>query len=256
MRDSSIVPPNYDRKDCEFVSPVLKGVQGLQHLIKVVEIIRAPLGETVTVDGVEYAGLGGRVNRSCGIHIHVGYDVNRPLSDMQKLINLVGGFEAGLYASTGTKARERNNYSVPIKAQFDTTSAPSPQRLQDQRYLSLNLQNILTGRRPTVEFRLFAGSLNGNKIATYVMMSLGMVQQALSMPKAARWNGKEAGATFGATDKGQGYREVNRLVRRLGWTRGAAWYGECGRLEGTGIPTMKKSIELLKALADKYDRSE
>lgn len=251
-QDSSICTPNYQREDCEFISPVLKGVAGLQNVMDVARVIKAPLGSTIEIDGVTYKGLGAGVNRSCGIHIHVGFNYERPISDVQKLVHLVGAYEPGLYAATGTKARERGTYSQPLKAGWHRREPREVDSMADQRYLSLNMSALLNRRRPAVEFRTFAGSKNPQKIATYIMLCLGIVQQAVSMPRAPKWDLPAATDTYGP-GKGQGHKELNRLIRKIGWVLRGAQFGPCGMMQGRGIPTLKKAIKLLRELADKYD---
>lgn len=228
------------RVTVEFVSPVLRGVEGLKHLVAVVRRIKE---------------LGGKVNSSCGLHIHVGFPTT-DLRAVQRLVHLVAGFEAGMFASTGTKNREQGRFCKPIKESFRGASFRSERAMRgnarvSDRFHSLNLTNILSGRVPTVEFRLFAGTLNAIKVAAYVQMVVGVVQVALSMPRPARWDGKPAGQEFGRSC-GQGERELNRLFRRLGWTK-AKFYGRAGIMQGDGIPTLAACIKTLSGMARKYD---
>jgi hypothetical protein len=238
-RDGSI-QSDRGRVPVEFVSPVLRGVEGLKHVIAVVRRIKE---------------LGGKVNSSCGLHIHIGFPTT-DLRSVQRLVHLVAGFEAGMFASTGTKSREQGRYCKPIKesfrgASFRSTATLSRNYNVRDRFHSLNLANIFSGRIPTVEFRLFSGTLNPIKVAAYIQMVVGIAQVALSMPRPARWDGKAAGADFGQ-DCGQGERELNRLFRRLGWTR-AKFYGRAGIMQGDGIPTLASCIRTLQFMARKYD---
>lgn len=239
-RDGSI-QANMGRVAVEFVSPVLRGAEGLKHLVAVVRRIKE---------------LGGKVNASCGLHIHVGFPTN-DLRAVQRLVHLVAGFEAGMFASTGTKNREQGRYCKPIKEAFRNASFRSTRALRSanrnvaDRFHSLNLSNIFTGRVPTVEFRLFSGTLNPIKVAAYVQMVVGVVQVALSMARPARWDGKPAGREYG-TNAGPGERELNRLFRRLGW-KDARFYGRAGIMQGEGIPSLGSCMKTLNAMARKYD---
>ncbi|TWT71536.1 amidoligase family protein [Crateriforma conspicua] len=58
-RDSSIRTLAPGRKGCEFVSPVLRGYEGLQNVMTAVDAI---------------AARGGRVNHSTGIHVTVTFN--------------------------------------------------------------------------------------------------------------------------------------------------------------------------------------
>ena len=62
-RDGSIRPENTSRKGCEFVSPILKGVEGVQQIENAIDQINA---------------RGGRVSSSCGLH-YVLFEVMRSL---------------------------------------------------------------------------------------------------------------------------------------------------------------------------------
>lgn len=247
-RDGSIVSPNYNRTGIEFVSPVLKGRAGLQHLVEVTKGMKE---------------LGARVNASCGFHVHVGFPTN-DLRALQRLVHLVAGFESGLFAATGTKSRERSRWCKPIKSDFqginyrELAANRSGMRrgAVADRYHSLNLENLLGGRQPTVEFRIFAGSLNPAKIAAYVQLCLGLVELALRTKIPSKWNAGPAGKTYGP-EIGQGQREVNRLMVKLGWTDGSntSSAGRVGFLggPGTGLPSMANLVKALRDMASKYD---
>ena len=73
------------RKDAEFVSPVLKGVAGLKQVLEVIKLIDLK---------------GARVNSSCGLHIHVGFDKQNEV-ELKKVTSLVANFEKAIYAQTG-----------------------------------------------------------------------------------------------------------------------------------------------------------
>lgn len=227
----------------ELVSPVLKGTAGLQHVVAVVRKLKE---------------MGAKVNTSCGLHVHVGFK-STDLRALQRLTHLFAGFERGVYASTGTKRREEGRYCRPIKEAFRNAKYDCINDLRNDyrvmsRYHGLNLTNLISGTRPTVEFRLFAGTMNPIKVAAYVQMVLGIVQVALSMPRPAKWDGKPAGEKFGGATAGPGERELNRLFRRLGWTK-SKFYGRAGIMEGPGIPKLATCIKTLRMLAAKYDRS-
>ena len=69
-RDGSI-RARADRTACEFVSPILSGSDGVQHLIEFVEWANA---------------IGANVNASCGCHITVGVASIIGTEDLQELI--------------------------------------------------------------------------------------------------------------------------------------------------------------------------
>lgn len=94
------------RVGCEFVSPILQGVEGLRSVVAALAAIRS---------------VGAKVNPSCGFHVHVGFVHNRPA--LERLTCLVANFEKAIYASTGTHQREHNNFCRPIQAAGNVRNA-------------------------------------------------------------------------------------------------------------------------------------
>ena len=130
-RDSSIRPQAYGRHGCEFVSPKMRGYEGLQEVHEAVEAIRQ---------------RGARVNPTCGIHVTVEF--NGDAAALARLISLVTNHEKGIYASTGTKRRERNTHSKRIKHYGNRDDAKT--RCEADRYHLLNLTHLARGRNRIV----------------------------------------------------------------------------------------------------------
>lgn len=221
------------RVGCEFVSPVLRGPAGLQEVVTVLETLKR---------------IGAEVNASCGFHVHVGF----PTTDgpaLDRLLTLVANFERGLYASTGTKARETGTYSAPISSYGDAESARNA-----GRYRIVNITNLQAGYKPTVEFRLFAGTLNPLKVIAHIRMAIGLVERAMTAPRKAAWSGKEPAAGSPQKRKGAGATQLCRLFYQLGWTKGRMdrAYGD---IHADGLPTIKDNKRTLMGMARKYDRA-
>ena len=255
--DPSIITPSSSRVACEFVSPVLKGAEGLRQLVEVVAEIKR---------------RGGQVNTSCGLHVHVGFDKgNTPA--VGRLISLVSNHEKALYAVTGTKSREqgvgsryRTCWCKSVK-QYGNKTAAAIAASRD-RYHILNLN---TGCKPTVEFRVFGASLNVDKVSAYVRLCVGLTEKALVSKKSAAWNASSRPASKSNFGLGEGATagvvEATRLLFSLGWlTRGGAhgfpvvtadgqtaYQKSFGVIEGEGIPTIKAARKQLARLAGKYD---
>jgi hypothetical protein len=235
-RDPSIIYDSATQVQCEFVSPVLKGADGLRQLCEVVRKIKA---------------AGGKVNDSCGIHVHVGFDKNDTKA-VDRLLALVANHEKAIYAVTGTKNRERGVGSRRgtcwCKSVRRFGSAAAARSSWDgpaaDRYHVLNL----TSDKPTVEFRPFAGSLNPVKIAGYVRLCVALAQKAVTSKRACRFASRSACWRAG---RGEGYAEVTRLFYDLKW-----WNTEgiVGSIEGEGVPSLKASKQVLRKMAKKYDR--
>lgn len=267
-RDGSIrIAGGEYRTGAEFISPILKGRAGLENLLSVVRKIKAPVsitsGESVDSHSEAY-GFDARVNDSCGVHIHVGFPTH-DLKALQRLASLVASLECGIYASTGSTRRRNGTYSRPIKDIDRKRSAIRTKSRVDfesqwgmDRYYGLNLDNLISGRRPTVEFRFFSGSLNPIKIAAWTQMCLGLVQLALSSQRSAPWDSKPAPRWYGK-DKTQSEREVQRLMQKIGWVykRDNNTFGTLGVLGEVenGLPTRRSMVREMRRLARSFAES-
>lgn len=232
-RDTSIRPQVPGRKGCEFVSPRLRGYEGLQQVLDAVEQIRQ---------------RGGRVNHTCGLGITISW--HGDAAALARLISLIGNHEKAIFASTGTRRRERMTYSKAIKPYGDKDRAK--QRCEVDRYHLLNLTHLARGRN-RIEFRAFQASLNPTKIAGYVMMCLGLVELALNTRRCSGWDYTKREGTRSCWDRpgaGAGETELNRLFYRLGWTRG--WYNGALRDKVFGQLIGETETAELKAIKTKF----
>jgi hypothetical protein len=225
QRDGSI-RSGRNRIPVEIVSPVLKGADGVRQILEVVRKLNQ---------------MGAKVNPSCGFHVHVGFPDNP--AQIDRITHLAANFEKAIFASTGTKNRERGTYCRSIK---NTHRHDAGRR---SRYHLLNLTNILSGTKPTVEFRAFSGTLNISKILGYVRMCVGLVERALEMKKLPKWDA-EAPQRKRARVGGKG--GVTRMCYYLGWTKGRT-EKVYGNLFAEGAPALEASKYELLRLAEKYD---
>lgn len=231
-QDGSIQAPA-GRQGCEFVSPVLKGDDGIRQILAVV----AKLNE-----------IGAKVNASTGLHVHVGWSGDSHA--LARLVTLVANFEKAIFASTGTKNRERGRWCASVQQHGDAVRASTASSIN--RYHVLNLNNLYSGRRATVEFRAFAGTLNVVKILGYVSLCLGLVERALSAKKATNFTAKKPVASSPIARDGEGQTELNRLFYQLGWTKGRT-DRVYGLVLSEGAPSAKEIKAELMRLAKKYD---
>lgn len=233
-RDGSIrTPDGYHA--CEIVSPVLKGAEGLAQVAEVVRTLEAK---------------GHRVNVSCGVHVHVGWKREWPADALARLVTIVAYCERGLYAITGSKSRERGTYCGGVRRYGNEKDAKPA--LDRNRYHALNLTNLANGRRETVEFRVFSGSLNATKVVGWIQVCLGLVERATTAKRAPKWNPSEPRG--GWKKAGAGQSEAERLMGYLAWGAGyARIHG--GRQFGwlsDSIPQDQVKAEF-RRLAAKYD---
>jgi hypothetical protein len=236
--DASITVANHT--GCEFVSPILKGTDGLENLQLACERIKA---------------LGAKVNTSTGVHVHVCFPSN-DLAALRRLIHLVAHWEAALYATTGTKTREGARWCRSIK----TDTAKNCRYVNrnevngtfTDRYRILNVTPLLNGTQPTVEFRCFSGSTNPKKIIAWTMLCLSIVEAALNGSRAKQWDMPE---TSVAREHGEGRGEklVKAMINDL-WV----WNGKSRTAAQFGHATYTHAFartQLVK-LARKYDEMD
>lgn len=225
------------RYGCEIVSPILQGVEGLRQVALVLRTLEEK---------------GHRVNDSCGVHVHIGWSRSLPSTTLARLITIVSYLEKGIFAITGSKRRETGSYCKPVRCYGDDKQAK--RRLDGDRYHVLNLRNLATGVRETVEFRAFSGSLNPTKVVGWIQVCLGIVQRAQNGKRSPSWDPK---APQGGWKKnGAGASEAERLMGYLGWgagyakTHGGVSYGWIAPEDLVGLKAVQKEF---RRLAAKYD---
>lgn len=247
MRDGSLRNFAPDMQPVEIVSPVLRGAEGLAEVGRMVAQIR---------------GMGGKVNTTCGFHVHVGFGGD--VKALVRLIYLTANVETALFASTGSRARIASTYCKPVKDGYSRVQNPGKVDTLDKlqakesrvgdRYHSLNLCNLITNARPTVEFRVFQGTLNFTKISAYVQIAVGLVHVASDRKARTPWTAPMRPNTFPG---GAGESEVRRLFAILGWTRHyAATRSEATKNVKYGAldhDTLRSRMRMVVQLARKHD---
>ena len=144
-------------KPVEIVSPPMCGEDGLAQIYYMIETINE---------------LGGRVNDSCGLHVHVdanGMTQNEVMAVRRAFLK----YENAFYGLSGRLAcyRLQNHYSKSSKISS-----------VNDRYQGINLLNWIdpSPRRQrnnarTIEIRAWAGTLNPDEIMTAVYMAVALV---------------------------------------------------------------------------------
>jgi hypothetical protein len=233
--DSSIVCP-IGHVSCEVVSPILKGADGLAQVKKVCEWLQA---------------IGAKVNRSTGVHVHVGWAGDE--NSLKRLASYVANYEKALYAASGTKSREEGHYCRPIREDYAYKNrfveGRSDYPITD-RYRLLNLRNLQT--KGTVEFRVFSGTINAGKAIGYIRIALALVEKAIMTARPPKWAPAKVVESSPCYRKGEGQTEMARLLYGIGWTKGDQ-KRPLGAVEAEGLPTVADSKAEMIRLARKYD---
>jgi ribosomal protein L21E len=232
-RDPSICVRARGHEPCEFVSPVFRGTAGLKQLLADLAVIRSK---------------GAKVNESCGLHIHVGFDKSNAEA-VAKLATLVSNFEKAIYASTGTKKREQSRWCNGLRRHGNAQTAVRAS--QSNRYHVANFGTT----KPTVEFRAFSGTLNAAKLVGYIRLCVGLVERALNAKRTTDWTAKSPVESSPIHKNGEGQTALNRLFYQLGWTKGRQPHTH-GDLSGDGLPTIVRTKRELMRLAEKYDAAD
>jgi hypothetical protein len=236
-RDSSI-QASAGRIGCEFISPVLKGEEGIKQVIEVVRILKAK---------------GAAVNNSTGLHIHTFFDPNWGMDKLARLITVASYLEKGIFATTGTKKRERGRFCGGIRNYGNQPKAKTEMNIR--RYHFLNIINLANHSKNTVEFRSFSGSLNEVKIVGWIQLCLGIVEKALTTKRLPKWSPKQPKCFW--AKGGEGETETNRLLSYLGWSTGYA-RNLAGKQFGwiTDIIPQTEIKKEFRRLAKKYDNED
>lgn len=162
----------------EIVSPPLRGKRGQAQVATVVRAVRA---------------CGGNVNASCGLHVHVeaGDLTVEQLKNVAKLVTIhEQDFKHVLPASRHSSSWAR--WPSQIMVDGRGVALPVEQRVQriDQvtsvaqllnlwgrdRYRAVNFESL--SRHTTVEFRMHSGTVDAEKINSWVALCTGLVRRA------------------------------------------------------------------------------
>ena len=235
--DSSVsAPAGYI--GCEFVSPILKGEEGIKQVIEVVRILREK---------------NCKVNFSTGTHIHVNFNPEWCSEKLARLVCIASYLEKGIYATTGSKRREQGTYCQSVRRYGNQSEAKKC--MSPNRYHFLNIHNLAQRTKDTVEFRAFSGSLNETKIVGWIQLCLGVVEKALNTKRLPKWTPSKAKCFW--AKEGEGQTELSRMLSYLGWSTGYAKNIE-GRVYGiiTDIIPLNEIKKEFRRLAKKYDSEQ
>jgi len=158
-------------RGCEFVSPVLRGLDGLAELAAVCEAL---------------SDYGCTVSRSCGFHVHIGVAaVNGiTLQHIKNLVRIYQAYETIIDGMMPPSRRGSDNVycrSLANAQLAQITAANSVAQLfaavsGSQRYCKLNLGSF--ARYGTVEFRQHSGTLEARKAVMWTKHCMRMVLAA------------------------------------------------------------------------------
>lgn len=136
----------------EVVSPILRGNEGREQLRKVMKAI---------------SELGCRVNRTTGMHTHIGAD-DLTETELHRVFELYEKNESLMDKLVARSRREGNTYCQSLRGYTGT--------FPTTRYTKVNYQSYL--KYGTIEFRQHQGTLNGDKATHWVDLVEAIVNRA------------------------------------------------------------------------------
>ncbi|KAI2498162.1 putative amidoligase enzyme [Fragilaria crotonensis] len=163
----------------ELVSNILDGGKGLDQIYHVTRALgRARI----------------QINKSMGFHVHVdvlGYSIEQLIKICQNFIKYEDVMDSFMPQSRRSGSRECNAYFRSNRssvvgntntqrheslADCRSIEELAQQMNEDGRYYKLNLQNLVTRRQSTLEFRQHSATLNYEKISAWVRFCIWMVR--------------------------------------------------------------------------------
>ena len=178
----------------ELVSPILRGEDGLEQCCNVLTALKESSSTTILV------------NKSMGFHVHVSVE-GFTLEEIKKIcLNFVKyeqAMDLCMPPSRRTGSSTSNRYFQSCRAGIRNASGTIAKlnggrhraiwnchslkalcRLMNPegRYYKLNLQNLVTGRQPTLEFRQHSATANIDKVLAWVRFCVVFVRNSARKP--------------------------------------------------------------------------
>ncbi len=164
---------------CEFVSPVLRGEEGVAKLREFIRFLHK---------------VGAKVNDSCGCHVTVGLKALLGSTDpatvahfVRKLAVIANHNAWALYGQTGSGRHVNNVYAQRLSGEVEQLTREMERTTDTFRLTNLanqcgrgmvNFRKAFLGERAAIEFRVFAGTTNEAKIMHHVATALGLMRRA------------------------------------------------------------------------------
>jgi hypothetical protein len=235
----------------EFISPVLKGVEGLNALVNFVRFLNQ---------------IGAKVNDSCGCHITIGIRSLMPgkpvaSTDIAKFVRRLARFANNhrwaIYAQTGTD-RHLNAYSHPLtpesKATFErmleVTDGVELVNLCDMTGRGMvNFRKAFApNRREAVEFRAFAGTLSEAKLMHHLATAFGLCRKVVASKEVPPFFRSEKIVRLANSREA-----VERLWKVMGWSRRTPTHNCALGLFGSLHSEFRQYRKAALAMAEKFE---
>ena len=207
-------------------------------------------------------GRSRRSTRSTPAERRVNADLRLPRNDrmerrrgrLGRLISLVGNHERAIFASTGTRRREQNDYSKKIKHYGNNDNAQAQLRSRSLPPLEPDAPGPRKEPDRIPGLRRNAQQDQGRRLPDDVP---GIGRTRPEHANAARIgitrNAKGRKSCWDRPGAGEGETELNRLFYRLGWTKG--WYKGDASRQGLRATRQRDHHAGLEGDQDEADRN-
>jgi len=213
VTDGSVNGTGTGQGGLELVSPILQGEAGLAQASLAVSTLLA---------------AGGRVDRTCGLHVHVGMNGLNG-ADIMKVLDLYSANQ-GHINTIIARSRQTNSYCPPLNlasgSRYNSYDAVRrATTVADLRAVTTNFHRYsvvnLTAyaKYGTIEFRQHQGTLNGEKVASWVKLLLALIEKATTMPDASQDLGSLSSLMDTLPMDDETKRFLNRRAARLTGSR-------------------------------------
>lgn len=171
---------------CEFVSPICT-YEDIERIQEIVRVIRH---------------AGGKVNDSCGIHIHID-GITHTAKSLKNIASIMASKETLLFKALAVNESRTSRWCKKVETKLlDNLQNKRPKTLEDikkiwyegrdgshehyhsSRYHALNLHSVW--QKGTVELRMFNSTLHAGKIKAYIQLALAISHQAKIQKGASR----------------------------------------------------------------------
>lgn len=145
--------------------------------------------------------FGFEVNDECSNHIHIGFDVFKKVEELKTLLELFANNENIFFMLANEKETPLRSYihgyAKPIAISLEKAIHSHEirntrnfyefifelQKVQDDRMKAINLLNVFTQNKKTIEFRLSNGQTNYEEILLNIILYLKLVDISLNYKK-------------------------------------------------------------------------
>lgn len=221
---------------CEVVSPVMRGEEGIEEVRKVCKLL---------------ASAGARVDRQCGLHVHVGTD-GLTGSDVTAIVQRYARFEDTIDSFMPPSRRGSRNHNCMSMTEWARRAERTRRAVRDirsaislfpERYSKINVTAY--NRHRTIEFRHHSGTCNASKVENWVRFVLHFVEASRGMgPEVSAAPSRSAGGARRSNGMDAKLDRVIVALRDAGFT--GLRQSDIARAGGWGVASVPPYITRLR----------